>query len=107
MFSFTINKHVWRRMKTIISGLMAAVLSTGMTLTAFAGSWGKNDTGWFYLKDNGQYATNEWDTINGKYYYFDGNGYMLSDTITPDGYTVNADGSLNIWYDWKVSVRIY
>lgn len=95
------------RMKTIISGLMAAVLSTGMTLTAFAGSWGKNDTGWFYLKDNGQYATNEWDTINGKYYYFDGNGYMLSDTITPDGYTVNADGALNIWYDWKVSVRIY
>lgn len=29
-------------------------------------------------------------------YYFDGNGYMLANTTTPDGYTVNADGAWTV-----------
>ena len=41
--------------------------------------------------------TNSWQWIDGngdgvsESYYFDGNGYMLFNTTTPDGYTVNAD----------------
>lgn len=60
----------------------------------FAGSWGKNPTTnqWMYIKDNGYFALNEWIQVNNKWYYFGKDGFMLSNTITPDGYTVNANG---------------
>ncbi|KXB57461.1 cell wall-binding repeat protein, partial [Gemelliphila asaccharolytica] len=35
----------------------------------------------------------EWEIIGGKWYYFDINGYMLVDTITPDGYYIDTDGA--------------
>ena len=37
-----------------------------------------------------------WQAINGKMYYFDANGKMLANTITPDGYMVDANGALVI-----------
>lgn len=40
--------------------------------------WVKNDTGWWYVKDNGTYAANSWEYINGKWYLFDAQGYMLT-----------------------------
>ena len=41
------------------------------------------------------YAVNGWYQDNdGKHYYFDRDGYMLQDTVTPDGYTVGVDGAL-------------
>ena len=34
-----------------------------------------------------------WKEINNLWYYFDNtNGNMLVDTVTPDNYTVNANG---------------
>lgn len=47
---------------------------------------------WYYLDKSGAMVTG-WQFINGKWYYFDGSGAMLSNTITPDGYRVEADGS--------------
>ena len=53
--------------------------------------------GWFYIDINTGMKTG-WQQINGVWYYFnpvsDGKkGIMYVDTVTPDGYHVNADGS--------------
>ena len=56
-------------------------------------SWKQNDYGWWYQRSNGTYPVSEWEIIGGKWYYFDINGYMLVDTITPDGYYIDTDGA--------------
>ncbi len=33
-----------------------------------------------------------WVEVSGKWYYFDKSGALLTNTITPDGYYVNANG---------------
>ena len=33
-----------------------------------------------------------WQQIGGKWYYFNTSGALLTNTTTPDGYTVNANG---------------
>ena len=58
--------------------------------------WQNNGYGWRYQRANGTYPHNEWEIINGIWYYFNANGYMLADTTTPDGYmladTTTPDG---------------
>ena len=45
---------------------------------------------------------NSWQWLDGnndgiaESYYFDGNGYMLANTTTSDGYTVKADGAWTV-----------
>ena len=77
----------------------AAVMAMLANSTAFAGQWKSDTRGWWYQNDDGSYPTNGWQWIDGngdgvsESYYFDGNGYMFSNTTTPDGYNVNADGA--------------
>jgi hypothetical protein len=79
--------------KAIASSLMAVSL---MALTPLGASaeWRQNNTGWWYTEGN-SYAIG-WRLINGKYYYFSENGYMLHDTYV-EGYRLGSDGS------WVVS----
>ena len=73
------------------AGLAAALL---MSTAAFAGTWELNSRqGWQYRQDDGSYARNGWSFINGVYYYFDENSYMLAGEATPDGYIVGANGA--------------
>ena len=55
--------------------------------------WQNSGYGWWYQRANGTYPHNEWEIINGIWYYFDANGYMLADTTTPDGYYVDINGA--------------
>ena len=55
--------------------------------------WKNSGYGWWYQRANGTYPHSEWEIINGIWYYFDANGYMLADTTTPDGYYVDANGA--------------
>ena len=55
--------------------------------------WQNSGYGWWYQRANGTYPHNEWEIINGIWYYFDENGYMLADTTTPDGYYVDENGA--------------
>ena len=55
--------------------------------------WQNSGYGWWYQRANGTYPSNEWEIINGIWYYFDENGYMLADTTTPDGYYVDLNGA--------------
>ena len=65
-------------------------------MTAMAAEWKQNEIGYWYQEDNGSYPTNSWKWINGRCYYFDSNGYMLANTTTPDGYTVDATGAWTV-----------
>ena len=77
------------------------------------GAWLKDDTGWWYCNADKSYTTNDWQFIGGSWYYFDESGYMvtgwvywneqwyycgengkmLTNSMTPDGYYVGADGA--------------
>ncbi len=87
--------------KTAVAAVLAgAILTCGViTAQAAAGQWKQNDTGWWWERTGGWYPTNTWLWIDGnndgkaECYYFDNSGYMLANTVTPDGYTVNTDGT--------------
>lgn len=82
--------------------MMAAAMMAGTATTAMAGQWQKDAKGWWWQDDNGTYPKSGWQWLDGnndgiaECYFFDSNGYMLSNTYTPDGYYVNADGA---WID--------
>ena len=84
-----------KTIKRFLEIALAATMVVGTSMTSFAAGWQQNGTGWWYgtNADNSTWYSNGWQWIDGKCYYFDGNGYMLSNTTTPDGYTVDASGA--------------
>ena len=88
--------------KKIMTLALTAAMAASMGMTAFAGQWVQNTTGWWWQEDNGSYPVSQWKWLDGnkdgiyECYAFDSNGYMYANTTTPDGYTVNADGAWTI-----------
>ena len=86
-------KKTW---KTLI---LSGILSLSLSIPAFAGSWQLDTTGYWYQNDDGSYPVNCQQWIDGnndgvaESYYFNDNGYILVNTTTPDGYTVDANGA--------------
>lgn len=58
--------------------------------------WKQDAAGWWWDNGDGTYPVNQWKEISGKFYYFGSDGYMLHDTTTPDGYTVDGNG---VWVE--------
>ena len=85
-----------RRMKKALAIVIATATMASQAMPAMAADWKQNEIGYWYQEDNGSYPTNSWKWINGKCYYFDSNGYMLANTTTPDGYTVDATGAWTV-----------
>lgn len=98
------KKHV------LLTAVLAMCLSLSTAFTSLAGQWQQDSTGWWYQDDNGGYLVNQWKELNGTWYYFNQDGYMVSNawvgnyylgydgamltnTTTPDGYRVGADGA--------------
>ena len=84
-----------------------AIFSIGLSLitsfSSFAGWEQLDDSGWKYKDDStGQYYSSGWQWIdsNGdglsESYYFDIGGRLLTNTTTPDGYSVNNDGAWTV-----------
>lgn len=86
--------------------LIAAAMSALLAQTAFAMNlgWQNELGGWKYCTnyDGSEYYSNEWQWIDGNQdgvaecYCFDKSGYMYSNTVTPDGYTVNDNGAWTV-----------
>lgn len=59
-----------------------------------APAWKQDGKGWWIENPDGSYLTNQWyqSPESGLWYYMGSDGYMLTNTTTPDGYVVNADG---------------
>lgn len=86
--------------------------SPGASTTA--GAWLRDNVGWWWCNPDKTYPVSAWKYINNRWYYFDGAGYcvqnkwvqtngiwyycgpdgdMWTNTWTPDGYRVGADGA--------------
>lgn len=91
-----------KTMKKIVALVMAMTMVVGSSMTVLAAGWQQNATGWWWQNDNGSWPANCWQWLDGngdgvaECYYFNGDGYMLANTTTPDGYTVNADGAWTV-----------
>jgi putative cell wall binding repeat-containing protein len=78
------------------------------------GTWTKDEKGYRFIDNKGYVARSSWKKINGEWYFFDNNAYMvtgwylvnnawyymdaqsgamLKNTTTPDGYKVGIDGA--------------
>lgn len=64
------------------------------SFTVYAGTWQEDGGKWKYVNDNGTYAADCWITDQGVSYYIDSNGFMLANTMTPDGLPVGRDGKI-------------
>ena len=81
-----------------ITAAAASVMAVG---PVFAAGWQQNAEGWWYGTDaaNTNWYSNGWQWIDGngdgiaECYYFNADGYMLANTITPDWYCVDANGA--------------
>lgn len=79
------------------------ILTLFFGMTAFAATWRTgaqpNQNRWWYDYEDGTYAANGWQWIDGnsdgtaECYYFDGEGWMAQGETTPDGYEVNENGA--------------
>lgn len=66
--------------------------------------WQKNNTGYWYVRSDGSYPKEQFEQIDGTWYYFDGSGYMLSDKWKkrPDGTWYYFDKSGEMATGWKL-----
>jgi len=94
-------KNKFRKV-VILAGMLVMMAATSISAYAAEnrndGFWKHNQTGWWYEFVDGSYLTNGWYWIDGNHdgvyecYYFDGNGYMASNTsIGSDA--VDANGA--------------
>ena len=67
--------------------------ANGGTSYAAKGSWKGNSSGWWFEDTSGWYPWSQWLKIDGKWYYFDYNGYM-SASEWRDGYWLSGNGAL-------------
>lgn len=79
--------------KTFMTAILAGLMAVSMSMTAFAGQWQQDAKGWWYQNDDKTYLKDGWKWVDGKCYYFTSDGYCLTGTQTPDGYTVDASGA--------------
>lgn len=75
------------------AAIAALTLSLCTPFAAVAGTWQSADNAWRYQNDDGSYVANAWLAENGSSYYFDSNGIMLKNTLSPDGYPLGQDGT--------------
>lgn len=71
----------------------AGSVQTGAQTTEPSISWEQDANGWRLKNTDGSYLSNVWhQDTDGKWYYMGTDGYMMTNTMTPDGYKVGADG---------------
>ncbi|MBT9778782.1 hypothetical protein GPL15_20080 [Clostridium sp. MCC353] len=93
--------------KTVKLLTAVVLLSLSASMVSYAGSWKQDEekknmygpenqaevSSWWYQEDDGSYPAQCWKQIGQKWYYFNQDGWMLQDTITPDGKKVDESGA--------------
>ncbi|SEA20098.1 hypothetical protein SAMN05216349_106124 [Oribacterium sp. KHPX15] len=86
-------------MRKEVLAVSTAIIAIVSGFMAVAGTWKSDANGWWYDEGNGSFPKSTWSWIDGdndgvsECYYFDGNGYCLINTFTPDNYFVNPSGA--------------
>ncbi len=85
--------------KKIMIGISAVIIMAASSITAYAGQWKQDNIGYWYQDNDGSYPVNSWRWIDGnndgiaECYYFNNNGYLSVNTVTPDGFQVDENGA--------------
>lgn len=76
--------------------IASTIISMVLSITAFAGEWKQNTSGWWYQNDDGSYSQNAWLQDNEKWYHFDANGYMQTGwlDLSSTWYYLNQSGEM-------------
>ena len=76
------RKEAEKTMKrAVLTGIVAAGLSMGLSFAAFAGAWKQDARGWWYQNQDGSWPASEWVFIDGERYWFDADGYMAENEL--------------------------
>lgn len=84
-----------RAVPAVLLGLLVSLI---LVCPVYAGHWMPVEDVWYYLNEDGTLAVG-WTWIDGNHdgtsecYYFDQDGRMYRDTVTPDNYTVDENGA--------------
>lgn len=72
----------------------AAEQGTAAEETKGTAAWAQNEKGWWVEYPDGSYLTNQWyqSPVSGLWYYMGADGYMMTNSQTPDGYLVDGNG---------------
>lgn len=104
LIAYTVFKGYLSREQCLEAGMDGVILDEmlaklGVNVSALppapvqgAPAWRQDAKGWWVQRPDGSYLVNEWYQSNGLWYYMGADGYMLTNTVTPDGCKVNADG---------------
>lgn len=68
--------------------------SSGNIEDKYLANWRCNSEGWYYEDKSGWYPQNQWQKINGKWFFFNSDGYMANNEWI-DGYHFDSDGLMN------------
>lgn len=95
--------HADKMMKKTLAMITAAVsLTAALAITSFAAGWFQDGTGWRWYNEDGSVIAGGWHWLDGngdgiaESYCFNDAGYIYQNTVTPDNYTVNADGAWTV-----------
>ena len=94
-----------KELRTVAAFAAAAAMTMAFVMTASAAAWKQDAKGWWVENEDGSYLKNQWyqSPESGLWYYMGKDGYMLTNTVTPDQYFVNADG---VWVqNWTTSAQ--
>ena len=87
------------RKNTLYTMGLAAAMTAGLAMTAFAG-WSNDGVNWYYHHDRtGDMITDEWVKSGDYYYYLGHDGKMVTNSLIDDVYYVDATGArvTNSW----------
>lgn len=111
MYNNELDEMRMKRKNWMFMFLASVLMNLCFGMTAWAAGWRMgaepNDNRWWYDYEDGTYAKSGWQWLDGNQdgtaecYYFDSEGWMAADTVTPDGYQVNRDGA---WVENGVAV---
>ena len=92
------------KLTKVIASLLVVASVLALNPIGASAEWKQESNGWWRYKEGNSYTTG-WKQIDGKWYCFNGNGYMFHDLII-DGYYLNSDG---VWDENsnKVGVKDY
>lgn len=62
----------------VMDGDRYTFMNGKVTAVSYKPAWQKNSKGWWYRHADGSYTQNNWEKINGKYYFFNASGYMVT-----------------------------
>ena len=84
-------------MRRWVTYAAAAALTGVLSALTFAGTvmagWYTQNGQWRYQNESGTDSAAKWEQIDGKWYYFDENGWMAHDKTIDPGYYVGSDGA--------------